>query len=174
MPTPVAVAERSNPVRAAETVGMSPTNDPMAASAAQVAVDPAGVPAQVVEVPLGLEGYCPVVLSKEERWIPGNPAFFVMYRGLIYRFSSKEAMEQFSAAPLKFAPVAMGEDIVLMVQRNKKSYGTRKYGAWYEGRVYLFSTQETLDSFASNPEYYAEIAQKYETAFKSPLDSVQR
>ncbi|MDR2755224.1 MAG: thioredoxin family protein [Planctomycetaceae bacterium] len=120
----------------------------------------------MVEVPLGLEGYCPVLLSTEERWIPGNPAYYTMYRGHVFRFSSEEAMVEFMKTPALYAPVAMGEDIVLMVDRNKKVYGNRKYGAWFQGRVFLFSSQESLDSFASRPEYYAEIAIKYETALK--------
>ncbi|MDR2438077.1 MAG: thioredoxin family protein [Planctomycetaceae bacterium] len=120
----------------------------------------------MVEVPLGLEGYCPVLLSTEERWIPGNPAYYTMYRGHVFRFSSEEAMIEFMKAPALYAPVAMGEDIVLMVDRNKKVYGNRKYGAWFQGRVFLFSSQESLDSFAARPEYYAEIAIKYETALK--------
>lgn len=120
----------------------------------------------MVEVPLGLEGYCPVLLSTEERWIPGNPAYYTMYRGHIFRFSSEEAMAEFTKTPALYAPVAMGEDIVQMVDRNKKVYGNRKFGAWFQGRVFLFSSQESLDSFAARPEYYAEIALKYETALK--------
>jgi thioredoxin-related protein/YHS domain-containing protein len=120
----------------------------------------------MVEVPLGLEGYCPVLLSTEERWIPGNPAYYTMYRGHVFRFSSEEAMAEFMKTPALYAPVAMGEDIVLMVDRNKKVYGNRKFGAWFQGRVFLFSNQDSLDSFAARPEYYAEIALKYETALK--------
>ncbi|MDR1270925.1 MAG: DUF3508 domain-containing protein [Planctomycetaceae bacterium] len=120
----------------------------------------------MVEVPLGLEGYCPVLLSTEERWIPGNPAYYTMYRGHVFRFSSEEAMTEFMKTPALYAPVAMGEDIVLMVDRNKKIYGNRKFGAWFQGRVFLFCSQDSLDSFAARPEYYAEIALKYETALK--------
>jgi YHS domain-containing protein/thioredoxin-related protein len=120
----------------------------------------------MVEVPLGLEGYCPVLLSTEERWVPGNPAYYTMYRGHVFRFSSEEAMTEFMKTPALYAPVAMGEDIVLMVDRNKKIYGNRKYGAWFQGRVFLFCNQESLDSFAARPEYYAEIALKYEVALK--------
>jgi YHS domain-containing protein len=58
----------------------------------------------------------------------------------------------------------MGEDIVLMVERNKRVEGNRKFGAWFQGRVFLFSNQETLNVFADRPEYYLEIALKYEMA----------
>jgi thioredoxin-related protein/YHS domain-containing protein len=128
----------------------------------------------MVEVPLAIEGYCPVVLSKKEEWVPGNPAYYAMYRGQVYRFSSENAMEEFLKMPLKFAPVAMGEDIVMMIERNKKICGSRKYGVWFGGRVYLFANKESLDSFIAKPAHYASIAQNYEAAFKSPLDIVQR
>ncbi|MDR2763245.1 MAG: DUF255 domain-containing protein [Planctomycetaceae bacterium] len=127
-----------------------------------------------VEVPLAIEGYCPVVLCKKEAWIPGNPAYYAMYRGQVYRFSSQEAMEEFLKTPLRFAPVAMGEDVVMMIDRNKKICGSRKYGVWFGGRVYLFASKESLNSFIVKPEHYANIAQNYEAAFKSPLDTVQR
>ncbi|MDR2641752.1 MAG: DUF255 domain-containing protein [Planctomycetaceae bacterium] len=128
----------------------------------------------MVEVPLAIEGYCPVVLCKKEEWIPGNPAYYAMYRGQVYRFSSQEAMAEFLKTPLKFAPVAMGEDVVMMIDRNKKICGSRKYGVWFGGRVYLFASKESLNSFIAKPEHYANIAQNYEAAFKSPLDTVQR
>jgi YHS domain-containing protein/thioredoxin-related protein len=128
----------------------------------------------MVEVPLAIEGYCPVVLCKSEEWVPGNPAYYAMYRGQVYRFSSREAMEEFLKTPLKFAPVAMGEDVVMMIDRNKKVCGSRKFGVWFGGRVYLFASKESLNSFIAKPAHYANIAQNYEAAFKSPLDTVQR
>lgn len=184
--------ERSNPVRtelsvspAVPIAGTGPlAANPTTASQTTHPSEPAkeivipdvdcSATAQMVEVPLGLDGFCPVVLGQEERWTPGNPALYAMFRGQVYRFSSEDALTEFVTDPLKFAPIAMGEDIVLMVERNKKSYGSRRFGAWYEGRVFLFSCQETLDVFAAKPEYYSDIAQKYETAVKSQLNSVQR
>ncbi len=86
----------------------------------------------VVEVPLALDGYCPVTLGKEEKWMPGNPAFYTMFRGHVFRFADEAAMEIFLKKPLDFVPVAMGEDIVMTVDRNKRVYGNRKFGAWFQ------------------------------------------
>ncbi|MDR1963757.1 MAG: DUF255 domain-containing protein [Planctomycetaceae bacterium] len=181
-------SERANPVRVTEnrpeeekgilpktteTAFVVPTHKepivvPSVSSASSVGFsgNPDEMTTTMVEVPLGLEGYCPVLLSTEERWIPGNPAYYTMYRGHVFRFSSEEAMAEFMKSPAHYAPVAMGEDIVQMVDRNKKVYGNRKFGAWFQGRVFLFSSQDSLDAFAARPEYYTEIALKYETAFK--------
>ena len=123
-------------------------------------------PKMTVEVPLALEGFCPVTLCTEERWISGNPAYCTMYQGHIFRFASFEALVTFARNPAGYIPVAMGDDIVWMVDRNKRVNGNRKFGAWFQDRVFLFASQETLDAFAARPEYYTEIAIKYEMARK--------
>ena len=122
-----------------------------------------------VEVPLALEGCCPVMLCTEERWIPGNPAYCVMYQGHLFRFASMETLVTFAQNPANFIPIAMGEDIVLMADRNKRVNGNRDFGACYQGRVFLFANQETFNAFAARPSYYTEIALKYEMARKGPL-----
>ena len=118
----------------------------------------------MVEVPLALEGFCPVTLCTDERWVSGNPVYCTMYQGHIFRFSSMEALATFSRNPANFTPVAMGEDIVLRVDRNRRVNGDRRFGAWYNGRVFLFSSQETFNAFETRPGYYSEIALKYEIA----------
>jgi YHS domain-containing protein len=130
--------------------------------------------AATVEIPLGLEGYCPVELSEHEHWVPGNPLYYGMYRGQIYRFSSEAALVSFDKDPARYAPIAGGDDIVLMVDRNKKQAGVRKFGAWYNNRVYLFAGQESFEAFSARPDYYAEIADKYETALRNHFDKIQR
>ena len=140
---------------------------PPAATAIPVIVaDEPTPPKMVVEVPLALEGFCPVTLCSEERWVSGNPAYCTLYQGHIFRFASLEAIATFARNPANYMPIAMGEDIVFMVERNKRVNGNRKFGAWFQGRVFLFSSQETLDTFAARPEYYTEIALKYELARK--------
>jgi YHS domain-containing protein len=121
-------------------------------------------PKKTVEVPLALEGFCPVMLCVEERWVTGNPAYNTMYQGHLFRFSSREALVRFAQNPANYVPVAMGEDIVLKVDRNRRVNGEREFGAWYQGRVFLFSSQETFDAFGARPDFYTEIALKYEIA----------
>ncbi|MDR0522369.1 MAG: DUF255 domain-containing protein [Planctomycetaceae bacterium] len=121
-----------------------------------------------VEVPLALDGFCPVTLVKEERWEPGIPAYCTMYKGHIFRFASEEAIETFVKDPAAYVPAAMGEDVVLLIDRNKRVNGSRTFGASFNGRVFLFSSRETLEAFSKKAEYYADIALKYETAKKDP------
>ena len=179
----------NNPLRIAETVAKpmmeynmhdSPnvpvtreTAPPATATMPTLTTEEPASTKMMVEVPLALEGFCPVTLCTEERWISGNPAYCTMYQGHIFRFASSEALATFARNPASYIPVAMGEDIVLMVDRNKRINGNRKFGAWFQGRVFLFTSQETLDTFATRPEYYTEIALKYEMARKEqPLPVV--
>ncbi|MCL2005056.1 MAG: thioredoxin family protein [Planctomycetaceae bacterium] len=129
-----------------------------------IAADVAASAKATVEVPLGLEGFCPVTLSIEERWITGNPAYCAMYQGHLFRFASLEALTTFARNPANYIPVAMGEDIVLKVERNQRVNGDRKFGACFQGRIFLFASQETLNAFAERPDYYMEIGLRYETA----------
>jgi len=139
----------------------------VAATAPSISAVMAVVPApakMTVEVPLALEGFCPVTLCTEERWSTGNPVYCTMYQGHIFRFATAEAMTTFAQNPANYIPVAMGEDIVLMVDRNRRINGNRRFGAWYQGRVFLFSSQESLSAFSERPDFYTEIALKYELA----------
>ena len=174
---PVSVPQPpANPLRAAEVTTARPAmnglqnppqtpNNPAPAMPVVMTNEPAP-PKATVEVPLALEGFCPVTLCAEERWISGNPAYCTMYQGHIFRFASLEALGTFAQNPANYMPVAMGEDIILKVERNKRVNGNRQFGAWFQGRVFLFSSQESLDTFATRPEYYTEIALKYELAHR--------
>ena len=153
------------------TMPTAPTVQPEALAMPMISAIMASEPAptkMTVEVPLALEGFCPVTLCSEEKWVAGNPAYCTMYQGHIFRFATAETMMTFVRNPANYMPVAMGEDIVLMVDRNKRINGNRKFGAWYQGRVFLFSSQEALNAFSERPDYYTEIALKYEMARKEP------
>jgi YHS domain-containing protein len=163
----------NNPLRTADYVASpqqvpvhisTPPVVPAAPSIASIIAEEPAPPKMTVEVPLALEGFCPVTLCTEERWVAGNPMYCTMYQGHIFRFASGETLATFARNPENYIPVAMGEDIVLMVDRNKRVNGNRKFGAWFQGRVFLFASQETLNVFAERPDFYTEIAFKYELA----------
>jgi len=116
------------------------------------------------ESPYVLDGFCPVELQDHERWTAGKAEFSLHYRERFFLFSSKEAMNVFAKNPYHYTPVAMGEDIVQILQGGQRIKGKRHYGAWYQGRIYLFTTQENYDAFAQRPSYFADFALKLESA----------
>jgi len=51
-----------------------------------------------------------------------------------------------------------------MLQGGQRVKGKRHYGAWYQGRIYLFTSQENYNAFAQRPSYFADFALKLEAA----------
>jgi len=104
--------------------------------------------------PLGLEGFCPVQLVERELWVPGDPRWGLIHEGRTYLFSGPAERARFDAAPDRYAPVLSGCDVVLAAEQQWMVPGRIEHGAWYNGRIYLFSTEETLRRFDQNPPRY--------------------
>ncbi|HFB98176.1 MAG TPA: DUF3508 domain-containing protein, partial [Bryobacterales bacterium] len=111
-------------------------------------------PPRIAAVPLGLDGYCPVTLHREHRWVPGRPEWTVRHRGRLYRFATPEAAEAFLAEPDRFAPVLSGYDAVALLDEGRYAEGKRKFGCTFGGKVYLFSDPQSQAKFYSRPAYY--------------------
>ncbi len=43
----------------------------------------------------GLDGYCPVTLVEQEKWVKGDPKWGAHHRGRLYFFISPEAQQRF-------------------------------------------------------------------------------
>lgn len=105
--------------------------------------------------PLALDGYCAVSLAEKERWVRGNPRFGVIHQGRTYLFAGPEEARRFYNDPDRYAPVASGDDIVILADHGQRVPGRREHGAWYEGRVYLFADETSYKKFAADPARYA-------------------
>jgi thiol-disulfide isomerase/thioredoxin/YHS domain-containing protein len=114
--------------------------------------------------PLGLDGYCPVVLSEKERWVKGDSRYGVIHRGRTYLFAGPDEAKRFFVNPDRYAPVLAGIDVVVAVEENRQVPGKRDYGAWYEGRIYLFAGEVTYRKFDLEPGRYAAAAMQAATA----------
>jgi hypothetical protein len=112
---------------------------------------PAGVPT------LGLDGYCPVTLLEKQKWVQGDRRWGVNHRGRIYLFAGPDEQRRFWSDPDRYSPVASGNDVVLAVEQGRPVPGSRKYGAFFENRVYLFSSEASLAKFSDpkNTKIYA-------------------
>ncbi|MGL6225628.1 MAG: thioredoxin domain-containing protein [Thermoguttaceae bacterium] len=115
------------------------------------------------------EGYCPVELQNNKHWVLGSAEWTLHYGGADYVFSGKEAMQTFARDPHRYIPVLLGSDVVATLREHKRMPGVRKYGGWFQDRIYLFSSRENYDLFVQNPAYYAEHAEKLEPNSNSGL-----
>jgi YHS domain-containing protein len=107
------------------------------------------------ELPIALDGYCPVELNEHEQWVAGDSRFKTTYRGKTYLFSSAAQRDRFQADPKRYAPVYSGNDLVLAAEGRENSPGRTEHSAIYQGRVYLFASPATYARFKQHPERYA-------------------
>jgi YHS domain-containing protein len=105
-------------------------------------------------MPVGLEGYCPVTLTEQGAWVEGRAQWGVRHRGRTYLFAGEAQQKAFLADPDRFAPAMSGDDPVLAFDAGKCTPGQRRYGVTYQSRMYLFSSPQTRDAFAANPQRY--------------------
>jgi len=105
--------------------------------------------------PLGLDGYCPVRLCQQQDWVMGDRRFGAIHRGRTYLFAGPQEQQQFLANPDRFSPVASGHDPVIALDHRQAAPGFREHGVFYDGRVYLFSNEDSLQRFSQNPHRYA-------------------
>lgn len=106
--------------------------------------------------PLGLEGYCPVRLVEEKRWLQGDKRYGIIHQGQLYLFAGADEQRKFWENPGRYAPVAGGYDPVLKFQHGYRVPGTRKYGVFYQDRVHLFACEDTLAEFSKSPNEFTE------------------
>ncbi|MGB6045007.1 MAG: thioredoxin family protein [Pirellulales bacterium] len=109
--------------------------------------------------PLGLDGTCPVELVDNERWVPGDRRWGAIHRGKLYLFAKPDHQKRFLANPDFYSPALAGNDPVLAIDQKEFVPGNRKHGLFYEKRVFLFSSEETLARFYENPSRYLAAAQ---------------
>jgi len=104
---------------------------------------------------IGLEGYCPFLLSEETRWQLGDAQFGAIHRGRTYLFTSQAHQQKFLANPDLYSPMLSSHDPVLYVDRGQMVGGQRKHGVFFRKHVYLFYSEETLQAFWKAPDRYA-------------------
>ena len=104
---------------------------------------------------LGLDGYCPVRLCENHAWVRGNRQYGVNHRGRLYLFAGPGEQQKFWQNPDRYTPVGGGEDQVAALDQGLRVAGKREFGMFLDNRVYLFSTEESLQRFKQNPNRYS-------------------
>lgn len=132
------------------------------AAAAATDASPPRVPAERADdapraagnPPLALDGYCAVSLVAKKKWLAGDTRWGAIHRGRTYLFAGQSEQQAFLAAPDRYAPVMNGIDPVLAFDRQQELTGKREFGAFFENRIYLFSSESSYRQFKSNPARY--------------------
>jgi YHS domain-containing protein len=78
-----------------------------------------------------------------------------VHRGRTYVFTGPAEQQKFLANPDRYSPVMSGNDPVLALNQGQSVVGRREFGWFFNDRVYLFSSEESLNEFARNPNRYS-------------------
>ncbi len=105
--------------------------------------------------PLAFDGYCPVSMRNQWKWIPGNPQYGIVHLGRTYWFAGPEEQKQFWTDPTRYAPAMSGNDPVMAIDHQQQVEGKREHSLDYDGLFYMFASEATLQQFAANPAKYA-------------------
>jgi YHS domain-containing protein len=105
----------------------------------------------------GLKGFCPVVLRDDRNLVDAQSQYRAVYNSKTYYLSSSEAVTAFHADPAKYAPAARGCDVIQLAITGQEIEGSLDHAVWYKGRLYMFSSAETMDTFVSAPSSHATL-----------------
>lgn len=103
---------------------------------------------------LMLEGYCPVVLQNDRAWKKGDAQIQAEHKGQLFQFTSEAAKAEFVKSPEKYVPQFMGCDAVLIFTADRVVSGSIEWGAYYDDRLFLFTSQENRRQFKEAPDRY--------------------
>lgn len=102
----------------------------------------------------GFKGFCPVALKDYLELEDASPRFRAEFEGQLYYFSSQECLQQFQQDPIRYVPVNNGLDLVKFIKEGSEEPGRLDYAVWYQDRLFLFSSQTTLETFRAEPRRF--------------------
>ena len=117
--------------------------------------------------PLGFDGYCPVTMRSEWRWAKGDVKWGAIHEGRTYLFASEANRNEFLKSPLKYSPALAGADPVVAVEERRIQPGLREHAVDFEGRFYMFSSEESLNKFWTDAKTYSQGATRVASTLKT-------
>ncbi|HEY3395277.1 MAG TPA: thioredoxin family protein [Lacipirellulaceae bacterium] len=153
-PPPIGASQPTT-VAAQPTTGASPQASPVAIATLKPspAADPR--PPAPNAAPIGFDGYCPVSMRTQWKWVPGDPRYGIVHRGRTYLMAGPAEQQQFWADPDRYSPALSGMDPVLAIDHGQQVPGKREHSIDYNNLFYMFASEATLQQFTSTPERYA-------------------
>mgnify|MGYP002624644138 CR=1 FL=1 len=103
---------------------------------------------------VGLDGFSPVMLALERKWVKGDPRHTAEFKGVTYWFRDSDEVAAFNEHPQRFAPRLLGCDPVMLWKTDRAFPGSTQYGAFYAGELYLFVSAASREEFKQHPERY--------------------
>ncbi len=125
-------------------------------------------PAASDSIPLGMEGYCPVTLVEKNVWKVGDRRWGATFEGRTYLFTGEEEQKRFLANPVQYSPINSGNDVVLNIDQGQSVPGRREHGIYFQNRIFLFSSENSLQTFSQNPFHYFQVLTSFHQGQPQP------
>lgn len=116
---------------------------------------PPVVPAAATSI--AMDGYCPVTLRSTRTWKPGEKNVSLEHDGQMFYFAAPNMRDEFKSHPDRYAPRLLGCDPVVLGERDLVVRGSTKFGAFYDGELFLFESADTRTKFRKDPIRYARL-----------------
>ena len=104
-----------------------------------------------------LAGYCPVSLVAEKKLVQGQAEYVVEHGGRVYRFANALTFNLFRRDPERYVPANDGRCPVEQLDAGREAPGDPRFGALYNGRLYLCASKDGRARFLREPERYAAV-----------------
>lgn len=111
-------------------------------------------PPQQSNAEVGMDGFSPVAMNRNRKWVKGNPSLAWEHKGITYLMSSPDELREFRADPDRFAPKLLGCDPVILWDTDRAVTGSTSFAAYYNDELFLFATEDSRSRFRANPERY--------------------
>jgi protein disulfide-isomerase len=155
-----AVSAGSTPVSASLSDEAAATNQLPVAVPPPSANVASNNPTAATQTELAMQGFCPVTVVREDKWVEGKPEFGVIHLGKLYLFTNQEAMQTFLSDPIPYTPVLNEIDAVVFFEERRIVPGKREWGLKdpIYGRMFFFADEASMNHFYNQYERYTKAA----------------
>ena len=137
-------------------------------------VDEVSATEELLDSDFMLNGFCPVALLRDGKWLKGDREFGCEHRGRIYLFASEGNLNSFQEDPDNLTPILAGYDPVLYHEKGELVDGRQEHGVFVvklqKRKIVLFSSADTRQRFQESPEKFMSTVQ---TAMKMADQSIR-
>lgn len=115
------------------------------------------IPAHFAEAELAMQGYCPVSIIDDKKWIKGDEQYSVILDGHKYLLASQANQQKFLKRSTKYTPALSGDCVVTYAAMKTRQAGDLNAAAIHQGRLFLFASPEQKRIFMTAPKKFENV-----------------
>lgn len=160
MPAQSAAGQPEAAIETETAITEDVTLDASSGFAATEPASPSNSSFKLEQAELAMQGFCPVTVINQDKWVEGKPEFGAVHLGKLYLFTSEENMKTFLADPIPFTPVLNEIDVVRFFEERKIVPGKREWGLKdpIYNRMFFFADEAAMNHFYNEYERYTDAA----------------